>query len=147
MSAKELDSTWVVQKYGGTSLGKLMDIITGTIIPASLASDRIVVVCSARSGKSKATGTTKLLLEAIDHATDPSIKSETRFDAVLSLIRDEHLSTVEAAVRNHAGESDEVACQELRRQICEDCEALRRFLHAAHVSKIEISAKITGRAV
>jgi len=133
-TAKELDSTIVVQKYGGTSLGKLLGIITGNIIPSSLLSDRVVVVCSARSGTSKATGTTKLLLEATDHCTDPSPGSEERLDNVVSIIRDEHLDDVESALKNAAGESDEELCQRLTRQIVEDCEALRKFLHAAHVS-------------
>lgn len=132
---KELDSTFVVQKYGGTSLGKLMNTVTSTIIPNSLLEDRIVVVCSARSGESKATGTTKLLLEAIDHATDPCANSEKQFDTIVSLIRDEHLSAVEGTVTNAAGERDEAVCHALKRQINDDCDALCRFLHAAHVSE------------
>ncbi len=134
MSVKELDSTFVVQKYGGTSLGKLLDIITGTIVPRWLLSDKVVVVCSARSGTSKTTGTTKLLLEATDHATDHSINSEERLDTVINLVRDEHLNTVGSAVVNAAGVSDEALCQKLKQEITEDCEAIRKFLHAAHVS-------------
>ena len=127
---KELDSSYVVQKFGGTSLGKLLDTITGTIIPGSLESDRVIVVCSARSGTSKSTGTTKLLLEAVDHATDPSAGSGERLDSIISLIRDEHSKAIESAVV-----SGSVQSGPLEESIVEDCEGLRSFLHAAHVSQ------------
>ncbi|POW02769.1 hypothetical protein PSHT_10114 [Puccinia striiformis] len=46
--------SWVVQKYGGTSLGN-------TTLDAG---HRVPIVCLARSGNTKSTGTTNLLLQA-----------------------------------------------------------------------------------
>ncbi|KAM0789418.1 hypothetical protein ACM66B_000243 [Microbotryomycetes sp. NB124-2] len=63
---------WVVQKYGGTSLGKFLKTIASTVIPGYIESgNRIAVVCSARSGESKSTGTTNLLLRAALEALRP----------------------------------------------------------------------------
>ncbi|BGP02092.1 Aspartokinase [Rhodotorula toruloides] len=62
----------VVQKYGGTSVGKQLHMITGNIVPQYLNDGyRVVVVCSARSGNTKATGTTNLLLRAALEAIRP----------------------------------------------------------------------------
>ncbi|KAK3174600.1 hypothetical protein OEA41_001846 [Lepraria neglecta] len=138
---KELDSSYVVQKFGGTSLGKLLDTITGTIIPGSLESDRVIVVCSARSGTSKSTGTTQLLLEAINHATDPSAGSGERLDSIINLIRDEHLKAIESAVV-----SGSVQSGPLEESIVEDCEGLRSFLHAAHTIG-ELSPRSQDRVI
>ncbi|SCV70019.1 BQ2448_1413 [Microbotryum intermedium] len=67
-----IDKPWVIQKYGGTSLGKFIDNITMQIIPSYIESgNRVAVVCSARSGESKSTGTTNLLLRAALEALRP----------------------------------------------------------------------------
>ena len=55
MSMGERD--WVVQKYGGTSIGKFPEEITD-IICNELQRNRLAVVCSARSSGIKADGTT-----------------------------------------------------------------------------------------
>lgn len=130
---KVLDSPWIVQKYGGTSLGKLLDTITSSIIPSYLEEVRVVVVCSARSGTSKSTGTTKLLLEAIRHATNPSTVSEEKLDSVISLIRDEHIKAAKSVIGSEAEAARSDTCQDLDDGIVEDCEKLRNFLHAAQV--------------
>ncbi|KAK4701890.1 aspartate kinase, partial [Phenoliferia sp. Uapishka_3] len=62
----------IVQKYGGTSVGKFLSVIGSEIIPSYLdGGNRVVVVCSARSGTSKSTGTTNLLLRAALEALRP----------------------------------------------------------------------------
>lgn len=48
---------WVVQKYGGTSIGKFPNEIAN-IICSELKRNRLAVVCSARSSGIKAEGTT-----------------------------------------------------------------------------------------
>ena len=133
---KDADSTWVVQKYGGTSLGKLLDTITGTIIPNSLKNDKVAVVCSARSSTSKSMGTTKLLLEAITFATEDSIDSGERVNSVISHIRDEHLDAVKFEIGDRGSTSETRLCQSLEESIVKDCERIRTFLHAAQVSRI-----------
>ncbi|KAM0749063.1 aspartate kinase [Meredithblackwellia eburnea MCA 4105] len=63
----------VVQKYGGTSVGKFLKVIGQEIIPSYLdENNKVVIVCSARSGESKSTGTTNLLLRAASEALRPS---------------------------------------------------------------------------
>lgn len=61
---------WVVQKYGGTSVGKFLGNI-GSIAESYLPTHRVAIVCSARSGTTKALGTTNLLLKASQEALRP----------------------------------------------------------------------------
>lgn len=62
----------VIAKIGGTSVGKFLDVIASDIVPSAINSKhRIAVVCSARSGATKATGTTNLLLRAALEALRP----------------------------------------------------------------------------
>lgn len=51
------EKDWVVQKYGGTSIGKFPHEIAN-IICNELQRNRLAVVCSARSSGIKAEGTT-----------------------------------------------------------------------------------------
>jgi aspartate kinase len=82
---KELPNgtTWIVQKFGGTSLGKFAATIAEDIVlyvcPTTsdssqtdrnrpgLKQHRVAVVCSARSSKSKSDGTTNRLLRAAEN--------------------------------------------------------------------------------
>jgi len=84
------EKRWVVQKFGGTSLGKLLQTITQTIIPQYLETYNIAVVCSALSGSTKALGTTSLLLLAIDQAL-VARGSPATLKVTINTIRDEHL--------------------------------------------------------
>jgi aspartate kinase len=52
------DLGWVVQKFGGTSVGKFPTKIAQDIVKETLSRNRVVVVCSARSTGKKAEGTT-----------------------------------------------------------------------------------------
>ena len=56
-SASKQEKDWVVQKYGGTSIGKFPKEIAN-IICTELKRNRLAVVCSARSSGIKAEGTT-----------------------------------------------------------------------------------------
>lgn len=87
------DSTpWLVQKYGGTSVGKFAvkiakDIISYVLtfyyystsvshLPRTYINDhKVAIVCSARSGSTKALGTTNLLLRASSEALTKPAKS------------------------------------------------------------------------
>ncbi|TFL03630.1 Aspartate/glutamate/uridylate kinase [Pterulicium gracile] len=56
---------YLVQKFGGTSVGKFVVNIARDVVSNYLNEDnKVVVVCSARSGSTKALGTTNLLLRA-----------------------------------------------------------------------------------
>ncbi|ETW75759.1 hypothetical protein HETIRDRAFT_481226 [Heterobasidion irregulare TC 32-1] len=59
---------WLVQKYGGTSVGKFAATIAAHIVPDYLDQHKVAIVCSARSGSTKALGTTNLLLRAAAEA-------------------------------------------------------------------------------
>ncbi|SNX82237.1 probable HOM3 - L-aspartate 4-P-transferase [Melanopsichium pennsylvanicum] len=63
-------SEWIIQKYGGTSVGKFLHTIATQIVPSYLAGHKVAIVCSARSGQTKALGTTNLLLQAASEALD-----------------------------------------------------------------------------
>ncbi|GAA6062537.1 hypothetical protein JCM10212_004303 [Sporobolomyces blumeae] len=69
---------WVIQKYGGTSVGKFLNTIADEIVPKYINDNhRVALVCSARSGSTKATGTTNLLLRAALEATRPKAPDMT----------------------------------------------------------------------
>jgi aspartate kinase len=121
---------WIVQKFGGTSVGKLLSDITGSIIPEYLQSYNVAVVCSARSGTSKSQGTTSLLFEAIHHATS-SETSTVELDRVIDVIKDEHLDAARSCVitRRDSGVGS-VPQEDLPALIEDDCETLRGFLKA-----------------
>lgn len=59
---------WLVQKYGGTSVGKFAVKIAQDIVSSYLDEHKVAIVCSARSGSTKALGTTSLLLKASTEA-------------------------------------------------------------------------------
>ncbi|KAG1841820.1 Aspartate/glutamate/uridylate kinase [Suillus subalutaceus] len=62
------EAKWIVQKYGGTSVGKFAVNIARDIVSNYIGQNKIAVVCSARSGSAKALGTTNLLLKAASEA-------------------------------------------------------------------------------
>ncbi|WVQ74304.1 hypothetical protein IAR50_003901 [Cryptococcus sp. DSM 104548] len=63
---------WVVQKYGGTSVGKSLESITKIVDSYIASGSRVAIVCSARSSQTKALGTTNLLLQASREALQPA---------------------------------------------------------------------------
>jgi aspartate kinase len=132
---------WIVQKYGGTSIGKLLPEITGTIVPPYLQTHRVVVVCSARSGTTKSSGTTSLLLEAIRIATSNEPYHED-LCAITERIRDEHLIAAENAVGKDASEH----LRTVRLQIMKDCARLQQLLDATAMLA-EISDHTTDRVL
>ncbi|KAK7684980.1 hypothetical protein QCA50_011815 [Cerrena zonata] len=63
---------WIVQKFGGTSVGKFAVQIAEDIVSEYLDQHKVALVCSARSGTTKALGTTNLLLQAASEALQSS---------------------------------------------------------------------------
>ncbi|GLB38858.1 putative aspartokinase [Lyophyllum shimeji] len=72
--AENMRRTYVVLKFGGTSVAKHLPSIVDLITPSQLVSQgRVaILVCSAQSYTVKAEGTTQCLLAAIDAALQPS---------------------------------------------------------------------------
>jgi aspartate kinase len=126
------ENQWVVQKFGGTSLGKLLQTISQKIIPQYLETHRVAVVCSAISGSTKALGTTSLLLLAIDQAL-ASRFSPAPLNATIDTIRDEHLKISELIFNNVISPPLSSIRMDLEDGIVEDCEQLRGFLLATQV--------------
>jgi aspartate kinase len=62
---------YLVQKFGGTSVGKFVSKIAKDVVSSYLDGNKVVVVCSARSGSTKALGTTNLLLRAASETRRP----------------------------------------------------------------------------
>ncbi|KII91305.1 hypothetical protein PLICRDRAFT_38045 [Plicaturopsis crispa FD-325 SS-3] len=70
------DAKWLVQKFGGTSVGKFAVKIAQDIVSDYVEQHKVAIVCSARSGSTKALGTTNLLLRAASEALQrPTNKS------------------------------------------------------------------------
>merc|ERR1711939_1121053 len=86
-------ANWVVQKFGGTSVGKFPTKIAEDIVLAGLNpphNQRIAVVCSARSTGTKAEGTTNRLLRA---ARDVEAGS-WNFANIVQTLRNDHLESL-----------------------------------------------------
>ncbi|KAF4616568.1 hypothetical protein D9613_008733 [Agrocybe pediades] len=62
------DAKWLVQKFGGTSVGKFALKIAADVVANYIDDNKVAIVCSARSGSTKALGTTNLLLRAASEA-------------------------------------------------------------------------------
>ncbi|KAF2670356.1 aspartate kinase [Microthyrium microscopicum] len=122
---------WIVQKYGGTSLGKLLDSICGEIIPSFWARNNVAVVCSAISGKTKNSGTTSLLLQCIELISSTSLASQIQMNNVFDVLKDHHFSILE----NLASKSTEASAKETLQAACltvsKECEQIRAFMIAA----------------
>jgi aspartate kinase len=123
---------WIVQKYGGTSLGKLLQKVCGTIIPSYLGKYHVAVVCSALSGTTKSTGTTSLLLECVRHSEVTGAESRERIIGIIDIIRDSHLQRLESLRTSPTGTTDPLL-NETKTRVIKDCEEIRTFLLAAQV--------------
>ncbi|CUM62720.1 uncharacterized protein PRCAT00000276001 [Priceomyces carsonii] len=86
---------WIVQKFGGTSIGKFPDNIVDNIVKVFSQERRVAVVCSARSSNTKSEGTTSRLIKSADLA----IMNEN-FDSILQLIEDDHVNNAEKYISN-----------------------------------------------
>ncbi|KAI2639690.1 aspartate kinase [Hypomontagnella submonticulosa] len=136
---------WLVQKYGGTSLGKLLDSICCNIIPQYNIEHNLIVVCSAFSGTLKASGTTSLLIKCISYA-ELGVDSQKLVDLV-DVIKDNHLNVLAA----FAGSPERVAAdsqifEHTASGIRKECEALKSFLLAAQIVG-ELSPRSKDRVI
>ncbi|EGS17451.1 aspartokinase-like protein [Thermochaetoides thermophila DSM 1495] len=141
---------WIVQKFGGTSVGKFPDKIAEDIVREWVKNNRIVVVCSARSTGKKATGTTSRLLEVYKKlkgigaaASDHEVQEELLNDAthLVQEILSDHLSAADTFVRD----------AQLRAALKDDtereCQLLIDYLGAAKRFNLEINSRAKDRVV
>ncbi|KAI2615903.1 aspartate kinase [Hypoxylon sp. NC1633] len=141
---------WVVQKFGGTSVGKFPDNIAEDIVRPSLSSNKIAVVCSARSSGKKVTGTTSRLLEVYKQLrsisvaiSDDVIQTELVETAkrVIRDICDEHILAAKAFIKSTDLQ------QAVTADIKEDCQGLIDYIIAAKRFNLEVNARSKDRVV
>lgn len=121
-SNKLLPKGWVVQKFGGTSVGKFASEIVDNIVKDFVKLNQVAVVCSARSSKTKSEGTTSRLIRLADLAAD-----NEDFGALLDIIEKDHVDNCGSLVELDA----------IRSQLIEDIKAEikhgRELLHACQI--------------
>jgi aspartate kinase len=132
MTIRREPKPWVVQKYGGTSLGKLLDKVCATIIPSYLEKYNVAVICSALSGTTKASGTTSLLLDCLQCAEVVGMESIRCIDTAIDSIRDAHLDKLHS-FRAYSSNTSDLLLNEAVVSVVNDCEEIRKFLLAAQV--------------
>lgn len=113
---------WIVQKFGGTSVGKFPVKIAKEIVAEYEKQNRCVVVCSARSNNIKAQGTTTCLLRAAEYSVD-----RKDFHTVVAGIQDDHLNAARAAIQ------DAMIREMLEEQIVRECAKVSKVLEASHI--------------
>ncbi|KAJ5501984.1 Aspartate/glutamate/uridylate kinase [Penicillium fimorum] len=130
-------SNWVVQKFGGTSVGKFARNIIEQVVQPSLVNNRVAVVCSARSSSTKAEGTTNRLLRAARDAANPRSR---QYLTLVEAVRLEHVQVAQ----------EELQSVEIRDQVIVDitreCERVLKFLEAAQTLG-EISSRCVDKVM
>lgn len=127
MSSASLSSSfqsagWVVQKFGGTSVGKFSRHIADDIVKVYAQQSRVAVVCSARSSKTKSEGTTSRLLRAADLAS-----LDGDYQSVLELVRSDHVKNAKDLVK------DPQLLKELLEDTNHQCDQVLKLLHASQI--------------
>lgn len=115
---------WLVQKFGGTSLGKCPLDIANNIVKVYSQQHRIAVICSARSTKSKSEGTTTKLLDLAKNAL-----SDKPFIKCIENIRSSHIADAKQNIKSLA------LVEKLISNINKECYGLINIISAAKVIK------------
>ncbi|CAH2353294.1 aspartokinase [[Candida] railenensis] len=87
--------TWIVQKFGGTSVGKFPENIVDDIVQVNSKNNRVAVVCSARSSHTKSEGTTTRLIRAADLAIE-----DGDYKSLLSVIEKDHIDNARLKIQD-----------------------------------------------
>lgn len=95
LDLKERSTEWVVQKFGGTSVGKFPENIVDKIVKVYSERNRVAVVCSARSSQNKSEGTTTRLIKAAELATENG-----DFNRLLDLVEEDHLKNASDRIKD-----------------------------------------------
>ncbi|KAE9993211.1 hypothetical protein EG327_006012 [Venturia inaequalis] len=124
---------WVVQKFGGTSVGKFALPIAG-IVKSGLLQSRIAVVCSARSSYDKASGTTNRLLRAAK-AAETGVGAK-QYAEIVQLIEDEHIQAARETIKNLD------LLDTFIEQVKAECRSLTKILDSAlHLEEVSKKAE------
>ncbi|QPG77106.1 hypothetical protein FOA43_004509 [Brettanomyces nanus] len=127
---------WIVQKFGGTSVGKFPEAICDEIVGPHLESNKVAIVCSARSSKTKSEGTTSRLLRAAELSSevsddedqeDDDFLANQAFQKTLDLVQNDHVANAKKRIHN----------PDIQRKLIRDTELeiheVRRLLQACCV--------------
>ncbi|KAA8899508.1 Aspartate/glutamate/uridylate kinase [Sphaerosporella brunnea] len=125
------DAPWIIQKFGGTSLGKFAQGIAEEIVKPGTHHHRIAIVCSALSTGTKAEGTTSRLLRAAKAAVKPP---STEHEEIVAALSRDHIAAGETLIR------DAALLEGYKASVEAECARARSFLCAARVLD-EISPK------
>lgn len=120
---KELQANgWIVQKFGGTSVGKFPENIVDDIVKQYSKTKRVAVVCSARSSKTKSEGTTTRLLRAA------SLSAERGdYISILKVIEQDHTENATKRIQDLEIQKNLVA------RTVQELERAQELLHASQV--------------
>ncbi|KAL9050197.1 MAG: hypothetical protein Q9206_005186 [Seirophora lacunosa] len=111
-------SRLVVQKFGGTSIGKFpLQIVRDVIMPNSIEG-KVVVVCSARSGTSKPEGTTE---------RSAMLPQSSQYKVLVECLRKEHVLAVHEYIKSPA------ISRCLVQGIIDDCTQVLDILDSVHL--------------
>ncbi|KAH6626849.1 Aspartate/glutamate/uridylate kinase [Chaetomium sp. MPI-SDFR-AT-0129] len=144
------DRGWVVQKFGGTSVGKFPDRIAEDIVRSYVENHRVVVVCSARSTGKKVTGTTSRLLEVYKNlraigaaASDHNVQEELLGNAkhIVQEICSDHVAAVDSFIR------DPQLGALVKADTENECQHLIDYLQAARSFDLEINSRAKDRVI
>lgn len=124
--------TWIVQKFGGTSVGKFPRNICQDIVQQYAQTYDVAVVCSARSTGTKAEGTTTRLIAAADSA----LLGSDAYNPIIENVRKDHLDAAKRDVKNAQ------LLENLEADVNAECDQCLRILAAA-----EIIAEISPRTL
>ncbi len=123
------EKNWIVQKFGGTSVGKFPLNITNDIVKVYSKQNHIAVVCSARSTYLKTEGTTSRLLLAADLAIQ-----NKDFKSILKLILNDHLKASFENIKNLKIQND------LNEKILKEYNQVLKILTATQIIE-EVSSR------
>lgn len=113
---------WIVQKFGGTSVGKFPEKIADDIVKVFSETNKVAVVCSARSSNTKSEGTTSRLLKAADLA---SIDGD--YESILKIVREDHIENAKAKIQ------DIKILEKLLQDTNFECDQVLKLLHASQI--------------
>lgn len=135
---------WIVQKFGGTSVGKFPENIVDDIVKVTSETNRVAVVCSARSSQTKSEGTTSRLLRAADLASDNG-----DYALILQLIEDDHAANAEYKIKDKALQQqlvdDTHAEIERAKQLLSACQVIGEISNRTLDSIMSIGEKLSCR--
>ncbi|CAI8497609.1 unnamed protein product [Hanseniaspora opuntiae] len=100
----EEETNWIVQKFGGTSIGKFHDNIVNDIIKnySESQNKKVMVVCSARSTYNKEEGTTSRILKVCDLIQQYSMNNDEEVKQIIDLIRNDHINNAKLTIKDEA---------------------------------------------